>query len=137
LLGRSSLALNDAATAEKELRRAVGLGEELAAVAVDLGRAMLALRQHEALLAELGPELARTEEDRLSILRMRGESLLALDRPVDARAAYEEVLAAHADDLPALLGLASSYAAEARYTEARATIGRALAIDASHAPARI
>lgn len=71
LLGRSALKLNDAATAEKELRRAVSLGIDLGAVAVDLGHAMLGLRQYEQLLEEIAPELAGTETDRCDILRLR------------------------------------------------------------------
>ena len=41
LLGRASVQVGDGISAEIELRRAVELGTEFAAVAVDLGRAML------------------------------------------------------------------------------------------------
>ncbi|HET6629003.1 MAG TPA: XrtA/PEP-CTERM system TPR-repeat protein PrsT [Woeseiaceae bacterium] len=137
LLGRSALRVNDAATAEKELRRALELGVDPGAVIADLGQALLALREHEKLLEEITPNLAGTGEERLTVLRLRGDALMGLDRPADARAAYQEVLAAAGDNLPALLGLASTFAAESQYDQARQTIDRALAIDPDHVQARL
>ena len=137
LLGRAALRVNDAATAEKELRRALELGADPDTVIGDLGRALLALGKHEELLADITPDLAGTAEERLSVLRLRGEALLGLDRAAEARTVYEEVLTAVANDLPALLGVAASFVAEERYGEARQSIDRALAIDANHVQARL
>lgn len=136
LLGRSSLEVNDAATAEKELRRALALGADPGAVGADLGRALLALRQYEQLLEEIRTDLASNEEERLAILRLRADAVVRLDRPAAARALYQEVLAAAPDDIPALLGIASTFIAEQDYDAARKSIDSALAVDASHVPAR-
>src|SRR5690606_7864410 len=80
LLGRAAIQMADAATAEKELRRAVELGVSIEAVAVDLGKAMLGLRQFESLLEEIQPELAADGDARHAILRLRGAALLQLHR---------------------------------------------------------
>src|SRR6056297_3561328 len=61
LLGRAAIRQGDPATAEKELRRALDLGEPLPRVAVDLGQAMLQLRQYNELLDEILPALATDE----------------------------------------------------------------------------
>ncbi|HET6628995.1 MAG TPA: XrtA/PEP-CTERM system TPR-repeat protein PrsT [Woeseiaceae bacterium] len=135
LLGRAALRVSDAATAEKELRRALELGASPGAVIADLGQALLALRKYTQLLEEITPDRAGTDAERLSILRLRGDALMGLDRPADARAVYQQVLAAAPGDLPALLGVASSFTAEEQYDAARQSIDEALAIDASYVPA--
>jgi len=137
LLGRSSIRVNDAATAEKELRRAIDLGADLRPVAVDLGQALLVLRQFEQLLEEIQPALAQSESDRLAILRLRGDAMMGLHRPDDARAMYREVLATDSADLSARLGVASSYVAENNNTEARKMLDEMLAIDKGYIPARL
>ncbi|MEX2123371.1 MAG: XrtA/PEP-CTERM system TPR-repeat protein PrsT [Woeseia sp.] len=137
LLGRSSIRVNDAATAEKELRRAIELGSDLRTVAVDLGRALLSLRRFEQLLEEIQPELAQNETERLGILRMRGDAMMGLQRPGDARDMYLEVLAADGDDMPARLGVVSSYVAEENNAEARKSLDEALRIEGKYVPARL
>ncbi len=137
LLGRSALRVNDVATAEKELSRALELGAEPGPVIVELGQALLALQKHEQLLESVTPDLAGSGEERLTVLRLRGDALRGLDRPAEARTVYQEVLAAAANDLPALLGVAATFVAEGRYGEARQSVDRALAIDANHVQARL
>jgi len=58
MLGRASLKVQDAASAEKELMRAVELGEDPANVAEDLGQALLMLGQFDRVLEEISPDLA-------------------------------------------------------------------------------
>lgn len=137
LLGRSSIRVNDAATAEKELRRAVELGADLPTVAIDLGQALLSLGRFAQVLEEIQPELAQGERDRLAILRLRGDAMMGLQRPGDARALYLELLAADDENLPARLGVVSSYVAEGRSTEARESLDAVLAIDGQSVPARL
>ena len=137
LLGRSSIRLNDAATAEKELRRATDLGADFRAVAVDLGQALLSLRKFEQLLEEIQPELAQSEEERLAILRLRGDAMLGTERPDLARGLFLEVLAVDSQNLPARLGIVSSYVAEDDDAGARRAVDEALAIDESYVPARL
>lgn len=136
LLGRSALRVNDAATAEKELRRAMDLGVSPGSVAVDLGNALLSLRRFEQLLQEIRPELV-SEAERLDILLLRGDAMMGLRRPESARALYLEVLAANSGDLPARIGVASSYIAEENFARARLTIDEALALDGEYALARL
>src|SRR5690606_29426845 len=121
----------------KELRRAVSLGVPKETIALELGRAMLALRRHAELLEEITPELAAMDADRLGIQRLRGEALLALGRPGEARAAFEGVRAADPGDLSSLLGIASSHAAESQFEDARGAIDRALALDPESAQAHL
>jgi len=137
LLGRSSIRMNDAATAEKELRRAVELGTDLRTVALDLGQALLSLRRFAQVLEEIQPELAQDERERLVILRLRGDAMMGLQRPSDARSLYLELLAADDEDLPARLGVVSSYVAEGKNPEARKVLDEALAIDGESVPARL
>jgi cellulose synthase operon protein C len=126
LLGKASIRMTDAATAEKELRRAVELGIGMEAVVVDLGNAMLGLRQFEGLLEEIRPELAKNGDDRKAILQLRGDALLELQRFPEAREAYEAVLAVAPDDFQAKLGVVSSFFAERDFSQARSHLDRML-----------
>ncbi len=137
LLGRAALRMNDPGTAEKELRRAVSLGTGLDAVAVDLGLAMLARGEYEQLLAEIEPALGATEADRLSIHRLRGDALMALQRSTEARAGYEAALAIDPDDLASIVGVAASRVAEMDYAQARSALDRAIALDPDYVPAHL
>lgn len=119
LLGRASIRMTDAATAEKELRRAVELGVGLETVVVDLGKAMLGLRQFEGLLDEIRPELGVDNDDRNAILRLRGDALMQLQRPAEARQSYQAVLASVPDDFAAKLGVVYTFMAEKDFSEAR------------------
>jgi cellulose synthase operon protein C len=119
LLGRASIRVTDAATAEKELRRAVELGVGIETVVVDLGKAMLGLRQFENLLDEIRPELGAGDDERNAILQMRGDALMQLQRPAEARESFLAVLAAVPGDSSANLGVVSSFVAEKNFSQAR------------------
>ena len=137
LLGRSSMRVNDAATAEKELRRAVDLGADLSSIALDLGAALLSLGKFDQLLEDIQPDLGQSDSERLDILRLRADALMGLRRPEPARALYLEVVAANSGDLSARLGVASSYVAEKNHAEARRSLDETLAIDEKYIPARL
>ena len=119
LLGKASIRMTDAATAEKELRRAVELGVGMEAVVVDLGKAMLGLRQFEGLLEEIQPDLATNSDDRNAILQLRGDALMELHRLPEARETYQAILAVVPDDFRAKLGVVSSFVAEKDFSRAR------------------
>src|SRR6056297_1623388 len=135
LPGRAAIRQGDPATAEKELRRALDLGEPLPGIAVDLGQAMLQLRQYNELLETIGPELASGEEQRLAILRLRADATMGLQLPESARDIYLEVLEADPSDLAAKLGVVSTFVAQQNYDEARRVVDEALTNDAGYSPA--
>src|SRR6056297_2804735 len=107
LLGRAALRANDPETAVKELRRAIELGAPIGTLALDLGEAMLDLRQFDAVLDEIVPALASNEMDRVAILRLRADATTGLQLPESARDIYLEVLTLNPDDVRAQLGVAS------------------------------
>ena len=131
VLGRASLELGDAVSAEKELRRAVELGADANLVVVDLGRSLLMQQKFEELIAEVTPELVTAGTDRLFIIRMRGDALLGMQRPIAARGSYTQVLKA-GDDIAAQLGVVNTYIAERNYSPARDSLDRLLSSDENH-----
>src|SRR6056297_3045980 len=135
LPGRAAIRQGDPATAEKELRRALDLGEPLPGIAVDLGQAMLHLRQYNELLDEILPALATDEATRLAMLKLRADATMGLQLPESARDIYLEVLEADPSDLAAKLGVVSTFVAQQNYNEARRVVGEALTIDAGYGPA--
>ncbi|WP_405237801.1 XrtA/PEP-CTERM system TPR-repeat protein PrsT [Lentisalinibacter orientalis] len=135
LLGRAALRQGDAATAEKELRRAVELGAPLNTVAADLGRAMLQLGQFNEVLDELRPEIGSSESERLEILKLRANAHMGLRLPESARDIFLEVLESSPSDIEAKLGVASSFAAQRDFEAARRVLGEALAMDPDHTAA--
>ena len=134
LLGRASVEQGDGVSGEKELRRAAELGTDFGVVLADLGRALLQQGKYDDVVAEIDPELARNEPDRLSAMRSRGEALVGLGQPVAAREIFAEVLAADADDVEAQLGIVSSYIEERNYLQARETLNQVLTLDDSYIP---
>jgi putative PEP-CTERM system TPR-repeat lipoprotein len=129
LLGRSSLRLGDPRSAEKELRKAIELGVNKSDVVVDLGRALLILREFEQVEAEITPDIASDEETRIAVLRIRGDALLAQRRAPEARAIYQEMLAVRDNDLDTMLAVVTSYVAQNELFQARATLDQILTID--------
>ncbi len=135
LLGRASVGIGDGVSAEKELRKAVELGTDFSVVIVDIGRAMLQQNKFEDVIAEIDPDLATTDFDKLAAMRARGEALIGLRKPDAAREIFTEVLARDADDLSAQLGVVKSYIAERNYLQARETLNYVLEADDTFIPA--
>ncbi|WP_405229991.1 XrtA/PEP-CTERM system TPR-repeat protein PrsT [Lentisalinibacter sediminis] len=129
LLGRSSLRSGDPATAELELQRAVALGTDISQVVVDLGEALVRLGRYNEMLDEIRPDMAPSEADRLSVLRLRGDATMGLQLPESARDIYLEVLESDPTNSPARLGLASTYVAQQNNSEARRILDELLAAD--------
>jgi len=132
LLGRASVEIGDGISAEKELRKAVELGTDFSVVLVGLGRALLLQNKFEDIIAEIDPEMAATDVDRLAAMRTRGEALIGLRNPVAAREIFAEILTSDANDISAQLGVVASYIAERNYQQARATLDFVLTLDDSH-----
>lgn len=128
LLGRASIQVGDASSAEKEFRRAIELGADLAVVAVDLGRAMVGLGQFDQAIDEITVELAASDQDFNNILQIRGEARLGLRQPEQARNVFAEILSADNANVDAQIGIVSSYLIERNYLQARATLDQVLAM---------
>jgi putative PEP-CTERM system TPR-repeat lipoprotein len=128
VLGRAALAAGDPATAEKELKRAMELGQDPATIAVDLAQAMVSLGRYGAVLDQFPPEIAGSDEDRLAILKLRADAIMGQQLSTAARNVYLEVIAADPGNVEARLGVAQSYMAEQDYDGARTAIDEALEI---------
>jgi Tfp pilus assembly protein PilF len=135
VLGRASVEIGDGASAEKEFRRALELGVEIDTVLVDLGRALLLLRQFEAVIDEIDPALAHSEPDKLAAMRVRGDALIGLRDIEAARDVFTEVLNADPRDLAAYLGVARTYIADGTYFQAREVLRNVLELDSTYIPA--
>lgn len=87
MLGELHLALGDAVSAEKELRRALALGQARRELLPLLIRAMLAHASYQAVLDEL-----QAEPLTATVLAWRGHALLGLGKPEDAGQLYSQAL---------------------------------------------
>jgi putative PEP-CTERM system TPR-repeat lipoprotein len=87
MLGELHLAQGDPVSAEKELRRAMALGEPRAQVLPALVKALLGQAAFQGVLDEL-----RTEPDTAVVLAWRGHALAGLGRPDDAARLYVQAL---------------------------------------------
>ena len=127
LLGRASIATGDAASAEKELTRAIDLGADLSEVAVDLGRALMMLGQFDRVLEEITPDLASPGGEVQPLIQLRGEALLGLNRATEARQVFSTILESDETNVEAQLGVVSSYVRERNFMQARATLDQVIA----------
>ncbi len=127
MLGRASLQVQDAASAEKELTRAIELGADMADVAEDLGSALLMLGQFDRVLEEIAPDVASSGDEARPLLQLRGEALLGLNRPTEAREVFSTILKSDENNVEAQLGIVSSYVRERNFMQARATLDQVIA----------
>ena len=134
LLGRASLAVGDAASAEKEFRRSIELGADTGSVIVDLGRALVLLGDYEAVLQEVDVELPADQPNRLAAMRVRADALLGLRQTEEARDLYSEVLSSDENDIEAYLGVVRTYIADRNVEQAREVLRIALALDEAYIP---
>jgi tetratricopeptide (TPR) repeat protein len=130
LLGRASVEVNDGASAEKELRRAIQLGMAPAEVAAELARALLLQGKFDQVLNEVSLNDLGSGEVEVSVRRAHGGAYLGLNQPVLAREMYSSVLQLQPDDLDARLGIASSFMAEGNFIQARGSIDQILETNA-------
>lgn len=104
LLGSIYNETGDSKSAEKELRRALGLGMSRSRVLPELGKALLVQGQFQQLLDETQP--LSGEKGSPEILSLRGNAYLSLGKNQEAKAAFEQALDGQADFPAALIGLA-------------------------------
>ena len=91
LLARSSLAMGDGASAEKELRRALELGSTMPEVGLELVRAVAIQGKHAELLAEFPPD-SLPPADRPTLYLVRGNAHRSLGDTDAAVSALEEAV---------------------------------------------
>ena len=94
----------DAVSAEKELRRAQGLGADAGQIAPLLGKAMLMQGHYDALLGEIAPAADAARQP--LILALRGNALLGLGQADAARDAFGGALKLNPNAPEALIGMA-------------------------------
>ncbi|CDG83259.1 putative PEP-CTERM system TPR-repeat lipoprotein [Janthinobacterium agaricidamnosum NBRC 102515 = DSM 9628] len=124
LLGQVYIDAGDPLSAEKELRKALSLGEKSELVWPSLGQAMLMMGQFDKLLLELADD---TRQPALRLLR--ANAYLGLGKIEPARQLYAQVLQAQPDMVPALLGMARIAVATQQLDQAISLIQQALKKD--------
>jgi putative PEP-CTERM system TPR-repeat lipoprotein len=102
-LGAQYFEMGDVVSADKELHKALSRGAPKASVLPLLARALQAQGQFQKVLDEITPELAKGAP---ALLVARADALLALGKNDDAKAAYEQALAADPNGGDARVGLA-------------------------------
>lgn len=102
-LGNLELAMGDVPSAEKEFRKARSLGIPAERVLPMMGKAMAQQGKFKDILQEVTPEIAAKSAPLMSL---RGEALLTIGQPGDAKAAFDQALAINPNSGDALLGLA-------------------------------
>lgn len=102
-LGTLHLNLGDAASAEKELRKAASLGIPADQTAPLLAQSLMSQGKFQPLLDEISADAAKASPQ---LLARRGDALLSLRKPDEARQAYEAALALNPNLGDALSGLA-------------------------------
>lgn len=101
MLGQMYLDTGDMPSAEKELRRARELGAQRELVLPALGKSLLLQGQFQRLLDDIADDQGNAEA-----LALRGQALLGLARPEEARALFERALQLKPGFSDATLGLA-------------------------------
>jgi putative PEP-CTERM system TPR-repeat lipoprotein len=106
LLGKIYLSTGNAASAEKELQRAVRLNASRNRWQVELGKAYLLQRKFDELLKEIEPDPTLSGEIQAEVHVLRGHAYRGKGEPETARKAYEKALAIRPDSAGAQLGIA-------------------------------
>jgi putative PEP-CTERM system TPR-repeat lipoprotein len=102
-LGTLYLETGDSVSAEKELRKAAGLGIPAERALPLLAQALQSQGKFKELLVEIKPELTAKSAP---LTALRGDAMLATNDPDGAKAAYEAALALQPANGAALTGLA-------------------------------
>jgi putative PEP-CTERM system TPR-repeat lipoprotein len=126
LLGEISVVFEDGEAGEKELRKAMELGVAREAVVLHLAEALQLQGKSQKILSEINALPSLDAKDRAALMAYRGNAWLALNKPDEARAEYEQALAI--DDRSALtkLGLASLAIASKDLDKAKLLVTEAL-----------
>jgi putative PEP-CTERM system TPR-repeat lipoprotein len=100
-LGKLYLKVGDNASAEKELRRAIELGKNRAELLPLLAKSLLLQNKPQAVLDETAAAPADA-----TLLSLRGEAFLALEKPAESRQAFDRALQLEPNNSDALAGMA-------------------------------
>jgi len=125
LLARLSLSMNDAASAEKEARRALALKYQQPEAEALVLEALLRQGEYAKLLEE-----ADNFGQRPAVQVLRGEALIGLQRLDDARKEFQAALDSQPDNANALTGMARVAAMNNDLAGARGFAEQAIAKDA-------
>lgn len=134
LLGKTYLVMHDPASAEKELESAGRLGLPGTELQPYLSKALFAQHKYEEVLSQT-PPAGMPDDLYVEWLSVRGESLLALGRPEEAKVTFQEALKIDEGSAAAMIGLARIAALSDDYDDARQWISRAYSSDAKYDPA--
>lgn len=133
-LGSTELALGDAVSAEKELRRALSLGGEGVGSRALLVEALLAQERYGDALAELGSFDAAGSPPMRSLM-LAGRAHEGLRQLPEAELRYRQAMDAVPSDPAPISRMAALCLATGRIPEAEALLARALALDDQFVPA--
>lgn len=106
LLGKTHLALGDGKSAEKELKRAEGLGSDGVGTRVNLAEAYILQQRFSDALAQLDPPVQDPAELAGQALNLRGVAQMGLGRLDQARESFELALKSDPEADQPVLGLA-------------------------------
>jgi cellulose synthase operon protein C len=94
LLARLYLRVGNGAGAEKEIRSAIDLGAAAALWRLDFVEALIAQGKFDDAVQRLDAATDLSSADQVRVLTLRGDAALGQNRPDEARARYQEALAA-------------------------------------------
>lgn len=126
LLGNAYVDSGDALSAEKELRQATKLGAKKANILPGLGQALLMQGKHKEVLDEIQLDAGLDAAQASEVLAVRGNALMSLGQPDQARASFNQALQKFPDNADVYLGLASLSVAAKDLPEAHRQIDLAL-----------
>lgn len=136
LLAVVSLELGDGARAQKEIRKAMALGLSRADAQPILVRTLSMLGKPEAVISETDkPVPGISKAQQAIVLGLRGQALLAKERPGDAQQALEHALSLDDKAPQALVGMAMLHAAQRQYDKANHFLDLAIKAKPSFADA--
>jgi putative PEP-CTERM system TPR-repeat lipoprotein len=137
MLGIAALATADPISAEKELRRALELGQDANVAVPALARAMLELGEAEKLLKEFGGTKLTDRGAQAALTATIGEAQLLAGRTGEAAESFRSALEADPELVPARLGIARLLAAQGKIDEAMQLVDQILAAHPKSADAWI
>ena len=135
-LGQTTLALGDPGTAEKEIRRAIALGEDTPDLHLTLVEALLALGRFQEALTELGPAADAQSQDVRSLM-LAGRAFEGVGKTDEAEDRYRHAMELAPDQAAPLVATATVLIKKGKASDADLLIDRALTLDPGNVPALV